>query len=111
MSFAKLAEEFADAIASATSLDELATVLAAIALELGFRYFALTHHLDIPRAPVPAIRLHNYPAAWAEYFDAQRLGPSRFDLRFQSEKVRIISIHLQAKRAEEFVILLQSMMQ
>ena len=76
MSFAKLAEEFADAIASATSLDELATVLAAIALELGFRYFALTHHLDIPRAPVPAIRLHNYPAAWADYFDAQRLGPS-----------------------------------
>ena len=76
MSFARLAEEFADAIAKATSLDELATVLAAIALELGFRYFALTHHLDIPRAPVPAIRLHNYPAAWVEYFDAQRLGPS-----------------------------------
>lgn len=76
MSLAKLAEEFADAIAGAASLDELATVLAAIALELGFRYFALTHHLDIPRAPVPAVRIHNYPDAWAEYFDAQRLGPS-----------------------------------
>jgi LuxR family quorum-sensing system transcriptional regulator CciR len=22
------------------------------------------------------VRLHNYPAAWVEYFDAQRLGPS-----------------------------------
>jgi LuxR family quorum-sensing system transcriptional regulator CciR len=22
------------------------------------------------------VRLHNYPAAWADYFDAQRLGPS-----------------------------------
>lgn len=76
MSLAQLAEEFADAIAGATNLDELAIVLAAIALELGFRYFALTHHLDIPRAPVPAVRLHNYPAAWADYFDAQRLGPS-----------------------------------
>jgi LuxR family quorum-sensing system transcriptional regulator CciR len=75
MSLAKLAEEFGDAIAKATRLDELATVLAAVALELGFRYFALTHHLDIPRAPTPAVRLHNYPAGWAEYFDAHRLGP------------------------------------
>jgi len=76
MSLTRFAEEFANAIAGATSLDELATVLAAIALELGFRYFALTHHVDIPSAPVPAVRLHNYPAAWADYFDAQRLGPS-----------------------------------
>ena len=75
MSLAKLAEEFADSIAGAASLDELAAILAAIALELGFRYFALTHHLDIPRAPAPAIRLHNYPTAWAQYFDAERLGP------------------------------------
>jgi len=76
MTLAKLAEECADAIAQAASLDELAGVLAVIALDMGFRYFALTHHLDIPRAPRPAIRLHNYPAAWADYFDAQRLGPS-----------------------------------
>lgn len=76
MSLTHLADEFAEAMSGAASLDELAAELAAIALELGFRYFALTHHVDIPRAPVPAVRLHNYPAAWAEYFDAQRLGPS-----------------------------------
>lgn len=76
MSLARLAEECADAIAGATSLDDLTPVLAAIAIEMGFRYFALTHHLDIPRAPQPAVRLHNYPAAWADYFDAERLGPS-----------------------------------
>jgi len=76
MSLAGIAEEFADAIAGATSLDELTPILAAIAIEMGFRYFALTHHLNIPRAPQPAVRLHNYPEAWVEYFDAQGLGPS-----------------------------------
>jgi len=50
MGLAKLAEECADAIAGATSLDDLGPVLAVIALEMGFRYFALTHHLDIARA-------------------------------------------------------------
>lgn len=76
MSLTRLVEDFADSVAGANSLDELSCILAAVALELGFRYFALTHHLDIPRAPKPALRLHNYPAAWAEYFDAERLGPS-----------------------------------
>lgn len=76
MNVAKGAEEFAQAIESAADLHELATTVEAIARELGFRYFALTHHVDIPRAPQPAIRLDNYPPAWVEYFDAQRLGPS-----------------------------------
>lgn len=76
MSLARIAEEFADAIAGATSMDELTPILAAIAIDMGFRYFALTHHLDIPRAPQPAVRLHNYPEAWVDYFDKQRLGPS-----------------------------------
>lgn len=75
MGLAKLADECSVAIMGATSLDDLAPILAAIAIEMGFRYFALTHHLDIPRAPMPAVRLHNYPSAWADYFDAQRLGP------------------------------------
>ena len=76
MSLARLAEDFTGAIANAATLDELAPILAAVAIEIGFRYFALTHHLDMPRAPQPAVRLHNYPEAWADYFDAQRLGPS-----------------------------------
>ncbi|MCX8477992.1 MAG: LuxR family transcriptional regulator [Sphingomonas sp.] len=76
MSLARVAEEFARAIENAADLDELANAVEAIARETGFRYFALTHHVDIPRAPQPAIRLDNYPPAWVEYFDAQRLGPS-----------------------------------
>jgi len=76
MGFTKVVDDFAAAVANASSMDELSCSLAAIALELGFHYFALTHHVDVPRAPKPAIRLHNYPDGWAAYFDAERLGPS-----------------------------------
>ena len=53
---------------------ELAGALEEISRELGFSYFALTHHVDIRQAPQPAIRLHNYPSEWVEYFDEQSLG-------------------------------------
>jgi LuxR family quorum-sensing system transcriptional regulator CciR len=55
---------------------ELAEALGAVCEELGFSFFALTHHVDIRHAPQPAIRLHNYPDEWVDYFDDQRLGPS-----------------------------------
>ena len=55
---------------------ELVDALEAICAEMGFDYFALTHHVDIRRAPQPVIRLHNYPQQWVEYFDEQQLGPS-----------------------------------
>lgn len=54
---------------------ELADLLAEISGEMGFSYFALTHHVDIRRAPAPAIRLSNYPCEWVDYFDEQKLGP------------------------------------
>ena len=56
--------------------EELAGLLQEICAEMGFHYFALTHHVDIRQAPQPAIRLHNYPAQWVEYFDEEKLGPS-----------------------------------
>jgi LuxR family quorum-sensing system transcriptional regulator CciR len=43
---------------------------------MGFSYFALTHHLDMRNAPQPAIRLHNYPGGWEDYFEEQELGRS-----------------------------------
>lgn len=55
---------------------ELALLLSMISAEMGFDYFALTHHVDIRKAPKPAIRLHNYPSEWVEYFDDHKLGPS-----------------------------------
>jgi len=57
------------------SEEALAAALGEIARELGFRYFALTHHVDL-RASSAAIRLHNYPAGWAEWFETQSLGTS-----------------------------------
>lgn len=76
MGMAKVAEEFALATQRASDFPALEGTIDAIAREMGFRHFALTHHIDVPRAPRPAIRLDNYPPAWADYFDAQRLGPS-----------------------------------
>lgn len=55
---------------------ELAEVLAEITCELGFSYFALSHHGDIRRVAGPAIRLHNYPDDWADYYDDHALGIS-----------------------------------
>lgn len=52
---------------------ELADALREITLDLGFHYFALTHHVDVRRSSA-AIRIHNYPAGWAEWFDEQSLG-------------------------------------
>ena len=53
--------------------EALAGALADVSRDLGFRYFALTHHVDIRRSSA-AIRIHNYPDGWAEWFDEQSLG-------------------------------------
>lgn len=55
------------------SEEALAGALAEVSSDLGFRYFALTHHVDIRRTSA-AIRIHNYPDGWAEWFDQQSLG-------------------------------------
>jgi LuxR family transcriptional regulator, quorum-sensing system regulator CciR len=53
--------------------EALADALAEIVRDLGFSYFALTHHVDVRRSSA-AIRIHNYPDGWAEWFDEQSLG-------------------------------------
>jgi LuxR family transcriptional regulator, quorum-sensing system regulator CciR len=55
------------------SEEELREALSDVARDLGFRYFALIDHVDV-RGSEAAIRIHNYPAAWAEWFDEQSLG-------------------------------------
>jgi LuxR family quorum-sensing system transcriptional regulator CciR len=55
------------------SEEALAGALADVSCDLGFRYFALTHHVDVRRSSA-AIRIHNYPDGWAEWFDEQSLG-------------------------------------
>jgi LuxR family quorum-sensing system transcriptional regulator CciR len=53
--------------------EALGGALADVSRDLGFRYFALTHHVDVRRSSA-AIRIHNYPDGWAEWFDEQSLG-------------------------------------
>lgn len=53
--------------------EALAGALADLSGDLGYRYFALTHHVDMHRSSA-AIRIHNYPEGWAEWFDEQSLG-------------------------------------
>jgi DNA-binding CsgD family transcriptional regulator len=41
---------------------------------MGFRYFALAHHVDFAASPWLGVRLHNYPAGWEQWFDERALG-------------------------------------
>jgi len=67
---------FVALIESAQSAADLEAALQQICEELGFQYFALTHHVDIVRAGSRAIRLHNYPNRWADFYDKRALGVS-----------------------------------
>lgn len=69
-----LAMRFMHVIEAVGSADDLAAAMAAITADLGFQYFALTHHVDIVAASGGAIRLHNYPTQWADYYDGHALG-------------------------------------
>lgn len=62
-----------EAVATA---DDLTAAMTTVTTELGFQYFALSHHVDVVAAAGRAIRLHNYPARWADYYDAKALGVS-----------------------------------
>lgn len=68
--------ELIDLMNGAQSADELAELLRAICDLLGFQYFALAHHVDVSRAGAKAIRVHNYPSQWVDFYDARALGVS-----------------------------------
>ncbi len=64
----ELALHFIERAKTISSPQELASLLEATTLEMGFQYFALVHHVDL-RADAPqAMRMHNYPDQWSEYF-------------------------------------------
>lgn len=66
--------ELMQLVDSVRNTDDLNVAMVRITGVLGFQYFALSHHVDILAANDDAIRLHNYPAAWADYYDANALG-------------------------------------
>ena len=69
-------ESFVHEAGTAASPDCLSDLLAEVSREMGFSFFALTHHVDMRQAATPAMRLHNYPAGWEDYFEEERLGRS-----------------------------------
>lgn len=56
-------------------MDALREILARIARELGFDYFALAEHIDLRNPQVIPLQIHNYPAGWAAYYVDRDLGP------------------------------------
>src|SRR5215210_7653899 len=72
----RLSGELCRIVEGARSADDLKLAMGAVAAKLGFQYYALSHHVDISRAGGDAIRLHNYPARWADYYDSRSLGVS-----------------------------------
>lgn len=75
MDMFSIAAELAATMSSVTSQKDLATALAEISERMGVRYFALSQHVDFTAAP-NALRIHNYPAGWQDWYDERRLGVS-----------------------------------
>lgn len=62
------------AIEASTSIAQLGEALAHATREMGFDSYALTHHVDMRRTRWQAIRLHDYPLDWADYYDRHGFG-------------------------------------
>jgi LuxR family quorum-sensing system transcriptional regulator CciR len=71
-----IADGFVDRVRAAHTENELFASLLQFCEQMGIRYFALVHHVDFGLDTAPAIRLHNYPRAWEQWFDENRLGRS-----------------------------------
>lgn len=71
-----IAEYFIETARSASTSETLYAALLRCCEEMGLKYFALTHHVDFACDQGSAIRLHNYPSAWEEWFDENGLGQS-----------------------------------
>ncbi|NML06722.1 LuxR family transcriptional regulator [Sphingomonas sp. G-3-2-10] len=74
MSRFAIAQAFVEVARSAGSTDVLRAALLDCCGAMGVRYFALTHHIDFRRTDGPAVRIHNYPTSWQDWFDANGLG-------------------------------------
>lgn len=68
--------EFERAVQGVGNADQLRDALEQVTRAMGFRYFALSHHLDFRRNDIAGIRLHNYPKGYEHWFDDRRLGIS-----------------------------------
>ncbi|MCW3838189.1 LuxR family transcriptional regulator [Sphingomonas canadensis] len=69
-----VASVFERNVREARELRDLFDLLEECAQAMGFRYFALTHHVDFATLSSGGVRLHNYPIEWQDWFDARSLG-------------------------------------
>jgi LuxR family quorum-sensing system transcriptional regulator CciR len=74
MMILELLNNFFESIDSIDSQERLFDVLSDLCSVIGFRYFALTHHVNFTSMRPDAFRIHNYPAEFAQYFDKNALG-------------------------------------
>src|SRR5258707_679819 len=63
-----IAQQFVEQAETIQSKAELLRLLEDAAIEMGFQYFALVHHVDLRRPSSQIIRLENYPETWATHF-------------------------------------------
>jgi len=75
MDIVSAATEFVRSLSKIVSKTRLHDALGDACGRAGIRYFALSHHVDFVASPL-ALRLHNYPDGWEEWYDANRLGLS-----------------------------------
>ena len=68
-------QEFCAVAATIKDSRVLAGLMAEITREVGFRYFALVHHIDLKSA-VSSVHIVDYPPEWVERFQARRLYAS-----------------------------------
>jgi LuxR family quorum-sensing system transcriptional regulator CciR len=59
-------QEFIRQTQALDSMRGLQLLVESLAKELGFRYYALAHHVAVLPTPAGVVRLHNYPDAWVE---------------------------------------------
>ncbi|NIJ15314.1 LuxR family quorum-sensing system transcriptional regulator CciR [Sphingobium vermicomposti] len=68
-------QEFCAVAATIRDSRALAGLMAEITREMGFRYYALVHHIDLKPA-VSSVHIVDYPPDWVECFQARRLYAS-----------------------------------
>jgi len=69
-----MATQFRRVVDAVANGDDFAAAMKGLTDQLGFQYFALTHHVDLARVSGGAIHLHNYPTQWADYYHRHALG-------------------------------------
>ncbi|MBO9695944.1 MAG: LuxR family transcriptional regulator [Sphingopyxis sp.] len=76
MSMLDAAQAIAVQLMRVENSEELEAALQQACERIGCRFFALSHHVDFLSSPGKGLRIHNYPEAWADWFDSRRLGVS-----------------------------------